>query len=163
MKEERVTNYSYVEFACVTLITILFMIFLVFNYLLYRKEFLQRHEEDDEAKNRLQELQYVVIFDCSKHCLFLYVNEKYFAIIGFHKGLLRFTIAIFAAIFSFYIIDVNEWINNEYAECMLPHLNICDWFTRSHSSKGENRTRNRSTSCKCKRVLRWLPTILAKN
>ena len=44
------------------------MIFLVFNYLLYRKEFLQRHEEDDEAKNRLQELQYVVIFDYSKHC-----------------------------------------------------------------------------------------------
>ncbi len=30
------------------------------------------------------------------------------------------------------LIDVNEWINNECAEGMLPHLNICDWFTRSH-------------------------------
>jgi hypothetical protein len=42
------------------------------------------------------------------------------------------------------LIDVNEWINNECAECVLPHLNIRDWFTRSHPSKGENRTRNRS-------------------
>jgi hypothetical protein len=40
--------------------------------------------------------------------------------------------------------NVNEWINNECAECVLPHLNICDWFTRSHPLKGENRTRNRS-------------------
>ncbi|CAB4013365.1 Hypothetical predicted protein, partial [Paramuricea clavata] len=59
VKEERVTNYFYVEFACVTLITILFLTFLVFNYMFYRKQFLQRHEEDDEAKNRLQELQYL--------------------------------------------------------------------------------------------------------
>ena len=42
-----------------TFITILLMIFLVFDYLWFRKEFLQRHEEDDEAKDRLQELQYV--------------------------------------------------------------------------------------------------------
>jgi hypothetical protein len=42
------------------------------------------------------------------------------------------------------LIDVNEWIHNECAECVLPHPNICDWFARSHPSKGENRTRNRS-------------------
>jgi hypothetical protein len=40
--------------------------------------------------------------------------------------------------------DVNEWIHNECAECVLPRPNIRDWFTRSHPSKGENRTRNRS-------------------
>ena len=42
------------------------------------------------------------------------------------------------------LMDVNEWINNESAECVFPYLNICDWFTRSHPSEGENRTRNRS-------------------
>ena len=47
---------------------------------------------------------------------------------------------------------VNEWINNECAEYILPHLNICDWFTRLHPSKGENRTRNRSENCECKRA-----------
>ncbi len=47
------------------------------------------------------------------------------------------------------LIDVNEWINDECAECMLRHLNICDWFTRSHPSNGENRTRNRSECSKC--------------
>ena len=57
--EERVTNYFYVEFSCVTLATTLLIIFLVFDYLWYRKAFLQRHEEDDEAKNRLQELEYL--------------------------------------------------------------------------------------------------------
>ena len=40
------------------------------------------------------------------------------------------------------LIDVNEWIDNECAECVLPHPNIHDWFTWSHRSKGENRTRN---------------------
>ena len=57
VKEERSTNYFYVEFACVTLITLLLLIFLTFNYVFYRKAFLQRHEEDKEAKERLQELQ----------------------------------------------------------------------------------------------------------
>ena len=47
------------------------------------------------------------------------------------------------------LIDVNEWTNNECAECMLPHLNICHWCTRSHPSKGENR----GESCKCMRAL----------
>ena len=37
---------------------------------------------------------------------------------------------------------------------MFPHLNIRNWFTRSHILKEENRTRNRSESCKCKRALR---------
>jgi predicted Zn-dependent protease len=46
------------------------------------------------------------------------------------------------------LIDVNEWINNECDECVLPHLNICDWFTRSHPSKGENRTRIRSENAR---------------
>jgi hypothetical protein len=36
--------------------------------------------------------------------------------------------------------DVNEWNNNECAEYVLPHPNIRDWFTRSHPSKGENRS-----------------------
>ena len=40
--------------------------------------------------------------------------------------------------------DVNEWINNECAESMLPHLNIPNWFTHSHLSKGKNHARNRS-------------------
>jgi hypothetical protein len=26
------------------------------------------------------------------------------------------------------LIDVNEWINKECGECVLPHLNIRDWF-----------------------------------
>ena len=59
VNEESVTNYFYVEFSCVTFITILLIIFLVFDYLWYRKAFLRRHEADDEAKNRLQELQYL--------------------------------------------------------------------------------------------------------
>ena len=46
------------------------------------------------------------------------------------------------------LIDVNEWITNECAECILPHLTIFDGFTRSHLS-GDNRTRNRSEICKC--------------
>ena len=44
------------------------------------------------------------------------------------------------AIFSFdflLLIDMNEWINNERAECVLPHLNIRYSFTRSHPSKGD--------------------------
>ncbi len=61
--------------------------------------------------------------------------------------LLRFSVRFFL------LIDVNEWINNECAGCMLRHLNICDWFTCSHPSKGEHRTRNRIESCKCKRAL----------
>ena len=47
--------------------------------------------------------------------------------------------------------DVKERINNECSEYMFPQLNIRVWFTRSHLSK-ENRTRNRSKSCKCKRA-----------
>ena len=38
------------------------------------------------------------------------------------------------------LIDVNKWINNECDECVLPYLNIRDWFARSHPSKGENHT-----------------------
>ncbi len=37
---------------------------------------------------------------------------------------------------------------------MFPHLNIRNWFTRSHLLKEENRTRNRSESFKCKRALK---------
>jgi hypothetical protein len=53
------------------------------------------------------------------------------------------------------LIDVNEWINNECAECALHHPNIREWFTRSHPSKGENRTRNRSQIRKCKRAFKF--------
>jgi hypothetical protein len=48
-----------------------------------------------------------------------------------------FTRAFFCCYFLL-LIDVNEWIDDECAECVLPHLNIRDWFTRSHLS-GENR------------------------
>ena len=65
-----------------------------------------------------------------------------------HSPILRlkgrpFTRAIFCCDFLL-LTDVNEWINNECAECAFPRLNIRDWFTRSHPSNGENRTRNRS-------------------
>ena len=33
-------------------------------------------------------------------------------------------------------------------------LNIRDWFTRSHPSKGENYTGNRNESCKCERAMK---------
>ena len=36
------------------------------------------------------------------------------------------------------LMDVNEWIDNECAEFVLPHMNIRDWCIRSHPSKGEN-------------------------
>jgi hypothetical protein len=36
------------------------------------------------------------------------------------------------------LMDVNEWADNECAECVLPHMNIRDWCIRSHPSKGEN-------------------------
>ena len=49
--------------------------------------------------------------------------------------------------------DVNEGTNHECSECMMYHLNISDWFTRSHPSKEENRTRNRNTKFKCKKGL----------
>lgn len=59
IEEESKTNYSHIEFACVALITMVFLIFLFVNYLFYRKSFIQRHEEDDETKSRLQELQHL--------------------------------------------------------------------------------------------------------
>ena len=34
----------------------------------------------------------------------------------------------------FHTTDVNDWINNNCAECVLSHLNICVWFTRSCTS-----------------------------
>ena len=37
------------------------------------------------------------------------------------------------------LIDVKKWISNECSDYKFLHLNICDWFTRSHPSKGENR------------------------
>jgi hypothetical protein len=48
--------------------------------------------------------------------------------------------------------DVNEQIINECSECMFPHVNIRDWFARSHPSEGENRTGNRGETYKCKRA-----------
>ena len=52
---------------------------------------------------------------------------------------------------------------------MFLHLNIRVWFTRSHPSKGENRTRNRSKSCKCqvngpygRKILRGLSFFCSK-
>jgi hypothetical protein len=50
---------------------------------------------------------------------------------------------------DFYLlVDVNEMINLKCVECMFLYLSGRGWFTRSHLSKGENRTekwqRNRS-------------------
>ena len=53
---------------------------------------------------------------------------------------------------DFLFTDVKEWINNKWSEYMFLHLNIRVWFTRSYPSKGENRTTDRSKSCKCKRA-----------
>ena len=48
--------------------------------------------------------------------------------------------------------DVNEWITYE-CSCEGTHTqNIHYSSTRSHASEEENRTRNRSENCKCKRV-----------
>ena len=55
--------------------------------------------------------------------------------------------------------DVKEWINNKCSEYMFLHLNIRAWFTRSHPSKEENRTRNR----KCKLVFTRLHTPYSTN
>ena len=61
--------------------------------------------------------------------------------------------------------DVNEWIKNECAGCVLPETNIRNWFTLSHPSKEENRSRKRSRSCECKRAFRAsrIANILAAN
>ena len=53
-----------------------------------------------------------------------------------------FTVQSFVVISSAIFLllrDVNEWIDNECSEFMIPHLNISNCFTRSHPSKGENR------------------------
>jgi hypothetical protein len=78
-------------------------------------------------------------FSCGYILIFLCSHERYFA-----------------AIFFF---CVNEWIDNECAECVHPYLNISDWFTCSHLSKGENRTRNRKIA-RVNRPLWWLRTGL---
>jgi hypothetical protein len=44
-----------------------------------------------------------------------------------------FTRAIFCCDFPF-LMNVNEWINNECAECVVPHLHICAWFNHSFTS-----------------------------
>jgi hypothetical protein len=48
--------------------------------------------------------------------------------------------------------DVNEWISYECSDEGTCTPNIHNSSTRSHPSEGENRTRNRSKSCKCKRA-----------
>jgi hypothetical protein len=40
--------------------------------------------------------------------------------------------------------DVNEWINNECAESMLPHIHSLPVYSFTSVKKGENITRNRS-------------------
>ena len=42
------------------------------------------------------------------------------------------------------LMDVNEQNNNDVLSVFPLPANIRDWFTRSHPSKGENRTRSRS-------------------
>jgi hypothetical protein len=66
----------------------------------------------------------------------------------------------FFAAFFLLLTDVNERTNKGCAECVLPHLYIRDWFTRSHPSKGGNRSGN----CSCKRaflcIFRWRQSII---
>ena len=59
IEDQEEPDYKYIELACVTVITIFFINFLAADYLRFRKSFLQRHEEDEDARSRLQELQYV--------------------------------------------------------------------------------------------------------
>jgi hypothetical protein len=54
--------------------------------------------------------------------------------------------------------DVNECISYECSDEGTCTPTIHNSYTRSHASEGENRTRNHSKKCKCKRVL----TILLK-
>jgi hypothetical protein len=65
----------------------------------------------------------------------------YIASVKLHRG--EISQAIVCCDFLL-LTDVNESINNETAECVLPQLIIRGCFTPSHPSNGENRTRNRS-------------------
>ena len=56
--------------------------------------------------------------------------------------------------------DVNEWIYNECSECIVPHLNISNWFTFSHQSKGESHRSNCSKYCNCEQAY---PVTIRKN
>ena len=75
---------------------------------------------------------------------------------NFPKG--PFTFPIFAAILGgrdfLLLMDVNEWISDEYSDEGTCTPNIRNSSTHSHASEGENRTRNRSKNCKCKRALK---------
>jgi hypothetical protein len=48
----------------------------------------------------------------------------------------------------------------ECSEYVYPHLNIHNSSTRSHALEDENRARNHSKSCKCKRALREYDLLL---
>ena len=49
--------------------------------------------------------------------------------------------------------DVNEWMCYECSDEGTHTQNIHNLSTRSHTSKEEYRTRNRSENCKCKRAI----------
>ena len=61
-------------------------------------------------------------------------GEYFFVKLMMLKG--TFTRVIFCYDMFFFFIDVKDWINNNCSECVLSHLNICDWFIRTHPSKG---------------------------
>ena len=52
------------------------------------------------------------------------------------------------------LMDVNEWMNCECSDEGAYTPNIRNSSTHSHTSEGENRTRNRSENCKCQRTFK---------
>ena len=77
--------------------------------------------------------------------------EKY-TLVSFSKMLKlhsSFRLVQFRTFLKNSLVHVFPKLHTHCAESMLSHQNICDLFTRSHPSKGENRTRNRSECCKC--------------
>ena len=47
-------------------------------------------------------------------------------------------VAVFIQCEFHLLIYANEWINKRRPECVISHLNIPNWFTRSHPLKGGN-------------------------
>ena len=58
---------------------------------------------------------------------------------------------------DFFLVDVNEQINNECAKCMFLYQNIRHRFIVLHPLKEENRPQKwPQTNCKCKQAVRNL-------
>lgn len=53
-----------------------------------------------------------------------------------------------ARVILFFLTDVKEWIAKECSECMIPRLNISNYRTRFHPSKGENGRSSQEGACR---------------